>query len=247
MPSPRIFRPIDQLTAEWAGSSRTAEARRALGLLADAETEIAALGVEDLAELVASLRQPRSVAGRTSAARILQAMLRSQSVHPLVSRAILQALLPGLVTVARRLSWGSGGEWEGGGAFFADVLATAWEVIVSWAGEDRDYAVLDLLSAIRCRVRRQLLKHRTAAATVVLDPDVDERADLARGWGTTALDDLARAIEDMTGRGLDRADAAVLYGHRVLGLSMAELAGITGEPRRRLDGRRHRAEQEFCA
>ncbi len=228
-------------------SSRTTEARRALSLLAEAEADVAALGVRDLAELVAALRQPGSVAGRASAARVLQAMLRSQSVHPLVPRAILQALLPGLVSVARRLSWGSGGEWEGGGAFFADVLATAWEVIVSWAGEDRDYAVLDLLSAIRCRVRRQLVKHRSTAATLVLDPDLDERGDLARGSGTTALDDLARAIEDLTGRGLDRADAAVLYGHRVLGFSMAELAGITGEPRRRLDGRRHRAEQEFCA
>ena len=117
------------------------------------------------ATCVDALRHPKDAADRARAARVIQAMLRSQGVHPLVPRAVLQAILPGLVSVARRLSWGAGGDWNGGGAFFVDLLTTAWEVVVEWAGDDRDYAVLDLLSAIRCRLRRQRLSQRAGHET----------------------------------------------------------------------------------
>ncbi|HMD46360.1 MAG TPA: hypothetical protein VKG43_09380 [Acidimicrobiales bacterium] len=239
--------PIDQLTAEWEATGRTRSSREALGRLGAAEPEIARLGMADLGELVALLRLARRTAEREHAALVIRAMLRSQGVHPLVARATLQALLPGLVTVARRLSWGSGGDWTDGGAFFSDLIATTWEVIVSWSGQDRPYAVLDLLSAVRCRLRRQLVAQRSARTKVSLGLDPDEVDSVGTPGGVTALDDLARAIEDLAGRGLDRADAAVLYGHRVLGLSMAELARISGQTRRHLDGRRQRAEQELCA
>jgi hypothetical protein len=173
-------------------------------------------------------------------------MLRSEAVDPLISRAILQAILPGLVTVARRLAWGAGGDWTHGGAFFADLLATAWEVIIEWSGQDRAYAVLDLLSAVRCRSRRQLLRQRTTRRETLLDPDLASHAT-SYPFGRTALDDLAIAIDNLSGHGLDPADAAVLYGHRVLGLSINELANISGESRRRLERRRDRAEREICA
>ncbi len=78
----------------------------------------------------------------------------------MIPRALLQALVPGLLSVAKRLSWGRGGDWESGGPFFSDLVTTAWEVIADWAGQDRPYAALDLLSAIRCRSRRQLVAHR---------------------------------------------------------------------------------------
>ena len=66
------------------------------------------------------------------------------------------ALVPGLIIVARKLQWGKGGDWRDGSEFFGDVLATTWLVLQEWSGQDRPYAVLDLLSAIRCRLRRQL-------------------------------------------------------------------------------------------
>src|SRR5271165_77280 len=241
------LRPIDQMTADWVSTSRSRPSRQALTLLAEAEPEVAALGVDDLGGLVDARRVAGPAGDRERAARVFRAMLRSQGVHPLVARATLQALLPGLVTVARRLSWGSGGDWDDGGAFFSDLIATTWEVIVSWSGQDRPYAVLDLLSAVRCRLRRQLVAQRSARTKVSLGLDPDEVDSVGTPGGVTALDDLARAIEDLAGRGLDRADAAVLYGHRVLGLSMAELARISGQTRRHLDGRRQRAEQELCA
>jgi hypothetical protein len=239
--------PIDQLRAEWEVTSRTAASRAALDRLAAAEEDLAELGFLDLGQLITFLRDARTQQQRERAARIVRSMLRSQHAHPLLGRAILQALIPGLVTVARRLSWGSGGDWDDGGAFFADVIATAWEVIVAWSGQDRPYAVLDILSAVRCRLRRQVVSQRLARTKVTLGLQDHDRLAGKQSNGTTSLDDLARLLDDLTGRGLDPADAAVMYGHRVLGLSMAELARLSGHTRRHLDSRRHRAERELCA
>ena len=239
------LRPIDQMTTEWEATGRSPQSDEALRRLAAAEPEIAALGVRDLGGLVAALRTADGPEARDRAAGLLRAMLRSQGVHPLVPRAILQALVPGLVSVARRLSWGAGGEWDDGGAFFTDLVATAWEVIVAWSGDDRSYAVLDLLSAIRCRLRRQTARERETrehfAAGLAAEMAATESS------GTTDLDELARAIDARTGHGLDPADAAVLYGHCVLGLTTTELARLTGRSRRHLDRRRRLAAQEMCA
>lgn len=241
------LRPIDRLTADWRSRSRSPDSRDALRLLARVEPAVADLSVGDLGELVDRLRSSVDVADRTSAARVVRAMLRSQAVHPLVPRAVLQAILPGLVAVARRLSWGSGGDWNGGGAFFVDLVTTAWEVIVDWAGQDRDYAVLDLLSAIRCRLRRQLLNHRAGSDRVVVGLDVEVLPPVPWRNGSSDLDELAKTIEDMTGNGLDPIDAAVLYGNGILGMSLTELSRMSGLSRRHLGGCRDRALHKIMA
>jgi hypothetical protein len=164
----------------------------------------------------------------------------------LLARAILQAILPGLVSVARRLSWGAGGEWTDGGAFFSDLVTTAWEVIAAWAGQDRQYAVLDLLSAIRCRMRRQFIE-RERTKELPLGPEFEDRVIAHPSFGRTALDELASAIEEHVDLGLDPVDGAVLYGVRVLGLTTADLARISGRSRRYLSGCRIRAEAHLRA
>jgi hypothetical protein len=239
-------RPIDQLTQDWRAVSRGAESRNALQVLARREPEVAATNAPDLEELVALLRGAIGDPRGGWAPRVIQAMLRNQSVHPLIPRAILQALLPGLVTVARRLSWGSGGDWIDGGTFFSDLITTAWEVITEWDGEDRPYALLDLLSAIRCRMRRQILTRRSSRE-IAVGPDLDRRLQVATSTQVSDLEVLAQAIEDLAGNQLNSTDAAVLYGTRVLGLTMTELAQMTGRSRRFLADRRKRAEEQFCA
>jgi hypothetical protein len=87
-------------------------------------------------------------------------MLREADVRRLIVRCLIQALLPGLLTVAKRLRWGQGGDWDDGSEFFSETLSTTWMVLFEWSGQDRPYAVLDLLSAIRCRMRRQLFRAR---------------------------------------------------------------------------------------
>jgi hypothetical protein len=233
--------PIDHLTADWRASGRGNESRRAYVLLAAIEPEVASVVASDLHDLVGRMREAIGSPGGGWAPRVLQAMLRAQSVHPLVPRAVLQALLPGLVTVARRLSWGSGGNWTDGGAFFADLTTTAWEVISEWKGQDRPYAVLDLLSAIRCRMRRQILNQRHARE-LTLGIEYEQHMNATTSIDATDLELLARAIEESKGKELTAVDAAVLYGVRVLGLSMTDLSKLTGRSRRYLSDRRARAE-----
>jgi len=237
------LRPIDQMTAEWRVRSRSPDSREALARLAEAEVAIASLGVADLGELVEYLRGCKTEAERRRAAGVVQAMLRSQSVHPLVARAVLQAIVPGLVAVARRLRWGSGGDWDGAGSFLADAVATAWEVIVEWSGHDRDYAVLDLLSAIRCRLRRQMVRQREGRERTTFGVDLDLLPG-TRPLSGTGPDELVRAIAEMGGR-LDPLDAALLYANRVLGLTVTELARMSGHTRRSVAGRRDRAAAEL--
>ncbi|MDA8359009.1 MAG: hypothetical protein M0Z95_22535 [Actinomycetota bacterium] len=242
------LRPIDRLDAEWEVIGRTADSRHALSLLAAAEPSVAALGAADLSGLVAAMDLMRHHADSARAARLFQAMLRSAGVHPLVPRAALQAMVPGLVGVARRLSWGRGGDWESGGQFFLDAITTAWEVIVEWAGQDRPYAVLDLLSAVRCRLRRQLLHHRELRDRAVLSVFDAAEADQAADPGVANdLQELAREIEELDRRGADPVDTATLYANQVLGISLSELARMTGASRRRVVDRRDRAARSLFA
>lgn len=238
-----LLRPIDRLASDWRAQCRLPAARTALAALAAREPDVAAVDAEDLGELVSwltapGLRSPRSAEAplehrRVHAARVLRAMLRSAPEHPLIARGIVQALVPGLVGVARRLDWGGGGEWRDPDAFFVDLVSTTWEVVEEWSGQDRPYAVLDLLSAVRCRVRRRLLRHRAQEASQptvgdVERPDVEPGRPLWAGGADTDIDALARAIEGERGGRLDARGAAILYGQCVLGFSLVELSGMTG-------------------
>ncbi|MHB8221171.1 MAG: hypothetical protein ACYDHU_12760 [Acidimicrobiales bacterium] len=242
------LRPIDRLNAEWEATCHSARSRHGLALLALAEPEVAALGVRDLGELVAVMGKAGDPSERDRAARCFQAMLRSQDAHPMVPRAALQSVVPGLVTVARRLSWGRGGDWESGGVFFVDAITAAWEVIVEWAGQDRAYAVMDVLSAVRCRLRRQLLHQRTLRERTVptqLDPDTAPPPLWSGSPGD--VEELARSIDDLNGQGVDPADSAALYANQVLGIPLAELARSAGTSRRKVTDRRDRAGRALFA
>lgn len=234
-------RPIDRLVADWEARSRAPDAVLALQRLARAEPALARTGWRDLGDVVLWLRGARSAGEREEAAAVVRAMLRAGDVHPLVPRAVLQAVLPGLVSVARRLSWGAGGDWDGPAAFFADCVCTAWEVIVDWSGDDRTYPVLDLLSAVRCRLRRQAVRQRRARQQLVLGIDAEPLQPVPWQRGPTDLDELAQAIGDLEEAGADRRDTAVLYAHRVLGYSISELSRRTGRSRRHLGQCRDRA------
>lgn len=251
------LRPIDHLARDWRALSRSRASRDAFALLAQEEPVVAASHGQDLGDLVESLLgaarggrapagpprgAPRRAPRAEHGARVVQAMLRSARLHPLVPRALLQGLVPGLVGVARRLTWGGGGEWPDSASFFVDVLATTWELIDEWSGQDRAYAVLDILSAVRCRLRRRIVRHAATRRTELSENggDTAARIEGSRPYDSGA-DELARAIEMERGHKVDAADAAVLYAHRVLGYSIAELSQSTGRSRRYLAARRDRA------
>jgi hypothetical protein len=153
--------------------------------------------------------------------------------------------VPGLVSVAGKLRWGHGGDWRDGEEFFGELLTTAWCVVAEWAGQDRRYAVLDLLSAIRCRLRRQLFRSKDQSKRVI---SMGEEAVDLRSSTETLLDELARALVDLGAReDMPLEELQVLYSHSVLGYSIAELAALTGRDRRGLYTRRDRARRRICA
>jgi hypothetical protein len=182
---------------------------------------------------------------REEAARLVRVLLREAGSDPFIPRLLVQALVPGLISVAGKLRWGQGGDWQDGEEFFCELLATSWCVIGEWAGQDRPYAVRDLLSAIRCRARRQLFRAKELRSRVIAmgEEDVMDRGTTAQ----TMLDELARAVIDERGQGMPLDEAQVLYGHNVLGYSIAELAALTGRDRRSLYTWRNRARRRLCA
>ena len=244
------------MEVEWHSVGRTRIAVRALHEVARRDPGLGRLvfGAGDGAEaarcstpcdLVIHLRRASGRVQREEAARLVRVLLREAGSDPFVPRLLVQALLPGLISVAGKLRWGRGGDWQDGEEFFCDLLATTWCVIEEWAGQDRPYAVRDLLSAIRCRVRRQLFRAKETSSRLV-----SVRAEDVVDRGTPAesvLDELARAVIDERAHGMPLDEAQVIYGHNVLGYSMSELAALSGRDRRGLYTRRARARRRLCA
>jgi hypothetical protein len=254
---------IDQMDVEWRSVGRTRLAVRALHEVARRDPGLGRLVFGDgdgggdggegggralcptPCDLVTHMRRASGRVQREEAARLVRVLLREAGSDPFIPRLLVQALVPGLITVAGKLRWGQGGDWQDGEEFFCELLATTWCVIEEWAGQDRPYAVRDLLSAIRCRARRQLFRAKELASRVIAmgDDDVMDRGTTAQ----TLLDELARAVIDERGLGMPLDEAQVLYGHNVLGYSIAELAALTGRDRRGLYTRRNRARRRLCA
>lgn len=228
---------IGKFEREWETLAHTSKSALAYRALAEREPSIAVLGALDLGGVVAKVRRaPGSLPGN-QAARVLSAMLRSGSVDPLVVRAVFQCLCRGVVRPVRTLgalvhAWPDPGEcWD-------DAVVTLWTVVQEWAGQDRPYAALDVLSAVRCRLRRQALAvlaeaRRTCELDAETVPSPPEQTD---------LEALALALDAPSELGLGSADAAIIAMTRVHGYSLDEVAVITGRSRGHVQYRRERAE-----
>ena len=205
---------LSQLRRTWTREGHSLESRRALASLREGHADLPLTGLEDLGDLVIALeaRGGRSVVER---ARIVQALLE-EADNPAVRRALLQTLLPGVVSVCRQLRFGDGIIADPG-----ETLAVACgllsELLADWAGQSRAYAAPDLLSALRGRLRRWLLKEKAAQRRVAPD-DVDQigaedstlltRIDSLRGSRHDRLARLtyARVFEGRTLSDLARED-----------------------------------------
>jgi DNA-directed RNA polymerase specialized sigma24 family protein len=244
------------MAVEWRSLGRTGPAVRALRDVARRDPGLARLVVGDgdrpplcptPCDLVAYMRRASGRAARDEAARLVRVLLREAGTDPFIPRLLIQVLVPGLVSVAGKLRWGQGGDWQDGEEFFGELLTTAWCVVAEWAGQDRRYAVLDLLSAIRCRLRRQLFRSKDLASRA-LPTSTDKLADRPSSSPGTLLDELARTlIEHGVREEMPLEELQVLYAHSVLGYSIAELAVLTGRDRRALYTRRDRARRRLCA
>ncbi|HEY1830051.1 MAG TPA: hypothetical protein VGG38_07410 [Acidimicrobiales bacterium] len=251
---PPTCSPIAQLKTEWRSLGRSPQAVSALHALADRDPVIARLvfgsgptapACRTAYDLVEVMHQASGRVQREAAAELLRILLREADAHELVPRILVQALLPGLIRVAAKLQWGRGGEWADGGDFFGDLLSTTWMTIEEWSGQDRPYAVLDLLNAVRCRLRRQLMRSKDLSqhtTTLTERHTIQLSAD-----SETDLELLTRRLIELKSEGMPVDDIEVLYAHHVLGYTLKELAEVTGYDRRAMAARRDRGQRRLCA
>jgi hypothetical protein len=205
---------------------------------------VARLEVDDLAELIAALSLSSDRLSRHEAAAVIAAMLRSADVDVLIPRAIVQALIPGVLALSRRIDI-PGGPWRDLDAFYADAISALWELTMSWSGANRPYAVGDLLSAVRTRLRTlQASEHRHRCRQASAPDALDT---LAASIGRSGQELLAAAIADATEHGLNPTDAAILYATRVLGMTLGEVADLAGIPAHDLRRRRRNAIDRMVA
>jgi hypothetical protein len=226
---------IRQLRTEWRALGTAPQSRTACQRLAACEPVIAHLQVNDLVELVDVLSLSSHQLSRDEAAAVIAAMLRSAGVDVLIPRAIIQALIPGVVGVSRRVD-SADGPWSDLDQFFVDAISCLWEQIITWSGTTRPYAAGDLLSGVRTRLRTLQARERRHRSRRADTPDALDLIPAPVGRSGEEL--LAAELIEATGHGLTPTDASLLYSTAILGMSVAEVADHTGESVTRLRRRR---------
>ena len=235
---------IKRLRSEWQAIGTTPQSSAACHRLAESEPVVDRLEVDNLAELVAALSLSSGRLSRNEAAEVITAMLRSADVDALVPRAIIEALIPGILALPRSLDLADG-PWCDFDAVYGDAISALWELTTRWSGTHRPYAAGDLLSGVRTRLRTLQSSERRHRSRQSDTPG--ELDTLPASIGRTGEELLAAALAEATGHGLTISDAAVLYATRVLGMSLTEVADIAGVPAGHLRWRRRNAIDRLVA
>lgn len=167
---------LENLRREWRWIGRRPSAREAARRLHERHPD---LGLDEHRDLCDVVDLCESRGGRTvlERAQIVRALLE-EAVDPDIHRALLQTLLPGVVSVCRQLRFGEGVVDEPSETL-AMAISLLSELLVDWAGQSRAYAAPDLLSALKGRVRRWMLKEKEARRTVANFAIVERAAEEA--------------------------------------------------------------------
>lgn len=203
---------LTNLRLDWRRSGRAPSARAACRRLASRHPDLDLDATEDLCDVVALLER-RGGRGVLERARVVQALLED-AADPDIHRALLQTLLPGVVSVCRQLRFGDG-IVDDPGETVSMAVSQLSELLVDWAGQSRQYAAPDLLSALRGRLRRWLLKEKDARRGLRSSHATDDAA--------AASSPLLTRLEGLRGTEHDRM-ARLTYARVFEGRSLRELA-----------------------
>ena len=203
---------LSSLRADWRRYGAGPAARVSARAFAHRHAMLDLDFVEDLVDVVALLEShgPRNVLER---ARLIQALLEDAR-DPLLHRALVQTLLPGIVSVCRQLRFGDG-IVDDPSETLAVAVTLAGEIVSDWAGQSRPYAGPDLLSALRGRLRRYLLKEKDARRALTGNVAVE----FASGANST----LETRLEQLCGTPHERL-ARLTYARVFEGVSLKALA-----------------------
>ncbi len=164
---------LGQMRYEWLHAGHSSRARSAMATLAERHQDLDLGALCDLYDVVALLetRGGRNVLERAEIVRALLEEARDPEIH----RALLQTLIPGIVSVCRQLRFGDG-IVEDPSETVGVAIGLASELLTDWAGQSRQYAAPDILSALRGRLRRWLLKEKAARRVISNFDQHDEPA-----------------------------------------------------------------------
>ena len=181
--------------------------------------------------------EPNGGLDRLHRARILAALLLGAG-DPLVRRCLLQTLLPGIVSVARKLRFGEGIA-DSPRTFLADAIVEAIELLEDWAGQSRPYAGPDLLGALRCRLRRKMLADKARRS------ELHAARERSTKGSDVDAEDLGRRLAVAAAAGV--TDVDLVYARCVLGHTATELAAAIGVSNGTLHRRLVAAAKPFVA
>ena len=145
---------LGQMRYEWLHVGHSSRARSAMAALAERHQDLDLGALCDLYDVVALLEEAHD---------------------PEIHRALLQTLIPGIVSVCRQLRFGDG-IVEDPSETVGVAMGLASELLTDWAGQSRQYAAPDILSALRGRLRRWLLKEKAARRVISNFDQHDEPA-----------------------------------------------------------------------
>jgi len=150
---------LNQLRYEWSAIGFDARSRVVWRDIQQ-RNQLDFVDADNLGTLLKRL-EPRGGLSVEERSTVIQALLLEAN-NPDVHRALLQTLLPGLVSTCRQLNFG-----RGIASCPSDVVNEAItmlsEILQEWAGQSRQYAAPDILSALRGRLRRWLLREKDHA------------------------------------------------------------------------------------
>ncbi len=203
---------LGQLRREWERAGRTSEAREALAILHQRHQSLGLDALSDLCDVV-NVLEAGGGRGVLERAEIVRALLE-EAANTMLHRTLLQTMIPGIVSVCRQLRFGDG-IIRDPSETLAMALGLASELLVDWAGQSRQYAAPDILSALRGRLRRWLLKEKAALCAVSYFEQGDEPA--------TEDSPLLARLTSFRGSQYDRL-ARLTYARVFEGRSLRELA-----------------------
>jgi hypothetical protein len=217
-----LFRELQQ---EWTSTASSRAARSALDRWSTDEEVFT--GFVSPMEVVAAIQRR----GDPERSRVLLAALLRQADDALATRAVLQAILPGL----SKMPWagsnlvGDGRRWVNLRDVDADLVACAWEEIHRRAGQTHSHPAKVLIGAVHRRLRTWREAHeRCAARSTTFDwelhaPGVDLE------WARPPAERLAaRLVTAVAGGAISTEQARLIFATAVAGLPAAEVGRREG-------------------
>ncbi len=159
----------------------------------------------------------------------LTALLRLAGADDFAQQTVLQVILPGLVSLSRRVRWAADDDarrWANGDELEQEVAATGYERIRALAGTTQPWAARTLLDTTWRRLRSILDdegRHRARFQPLWPSAEIESPAD------RSPAEHVAQLVIDAVGDGrLDQSGAQLFYARRVLGDSLNSLVPVSG-------------------